>query len=73
MFAITPLNWTEWKAVLYISFPVILIDEVLKFASVSYHPLFNWTLLNDTSQATFVESPTPVKADAENGFKVKAE
>lgn len=35
LFAITPLNWTEWKAVLYISFPVIIIDEVLKFVSVS--------------------------------------
>lgn len=35
LFAITPLNWTEWSAVLYISFPVIIIDEVLKFISVS--------------------------------------
>lgn len=34
LFAITPLNWTEWKAVLYFSAPVILIDEVLKFVSV---------------------------------------
>ncbi|THH05080.1 hypothetical protein EW145_g5060 [Phellinidium pouzarii] len=36
LFAITPLNWTEWKAVLYISFPVILIDEVLKFVSATF-------------------------------------
>lgn len=31
LFAIVPLNWNEWKAVLYISAPIILIDEVLKF------------------------------------------
>jgi hypothetical protein len=33
LFAITPLNWLEWKAVLAISAPVILIDEILKFVS----------------------------------------
>jgi len=31
VFQITPLNLEEWIAVLKISFPVILIDEVLKF------------------------------------------
>jgi len=36
LFAITPLNWIEWKAVLYISFPVIIIDEVLKFVSATF-------------------------------------
>lgn len=30
LFGIVPLNWDEWTAVLLISFPVILIDEVLK-------------------------------------------
>ncbi|KAF9484943.1 Ca-transporting ATPase [Pholiota conissans] len=33
LFAITPLNWTEWKAVLLISAPVLVIDEILKFIS----------------------------------------
>ncbi|KAI9800559.1 MAG: hypothetical protein M1833_003217 [Piccolia ochrophora] len=31
LFSIIPLNWNEWRAVLLISFPVILIDEVLKY------------------------------------------
>ena len=30
-----PLNWLEWKAVLAISAPVIVIDEILKYVSVS--------------------------------------
>ncbi|KAK0240283.1 Ca-transporting ATPase [Armillaria nabsnona] len=36
LFAITPLNLDEWKAVIYISAPVILIDEVLKLISTMY-------------------------------------
>ncbi|KAH9909414.1 calcium-transporting ATPase sarcoplasmic/endoplasmic reticulum type [Xylariomycetidae sp. FL2044] len=31
LFSILPLNWLEWKAVLAISAPVIIIDEVLKY------------------------------------------
>ncbi|KAF9646864.1 calcium ATPase [Thelephora ganbajun] len=34
MFSITPLNWEEWKAVLYLSAPILVLDEVLKFISV---------------------------------------
>ena len=33
MFQITPLNVAEWLAVLRISIPVILLDEVLKCVS----------------------------------------
>ncbi|WP_411024598.1 cation transporting ATPase C-terminal domain-containing protein, partial [Salmonella sp. s55962] len=31
VFQIAPLNLTEWFAVVKISFPVILLDEILKF------------------------------------------
>ncbi|KAI8589143.1 hypothetical protein BDZ88DRAFT_507394 [Geranomyces variabilis] len=33
LFSITPLNFTEWQAVLWISAPVIIVDEILKFVS----------------------------------------
>ncbi|KAF8343779.1 calcium-transporting ATPase [Cantharellus anzutake] len=33
LFQIAPLNWAEWRAILYLSFPVIVIDEILKFIS----------------------------------------
>jgi len=33
VFQITPLSFEEWTAVLKLSFPVILIDEVLKFVA----------------------------------------
>ncbi|KAL9115502.1 MAG: hypothetical protein Q9227_000823 [Pyrenula ochraceoflavens] len=31
LFSILPLNWSEWQAVIFISLPVIFIDEALKF------------------------------------------
>ena len=39
LFSISALNWDEWKAVLWISAPVVFIDEILKFAErVMYIP-----------------------------------
>ncbi|TFK64086.1 Ca-transporting ATPase [Pluteus cervinus] len=38
LFAITPLNWVEWKAVLYLSAPVLVLDEVLKYISTKIEP-----------------------------------
>ena len=35
LFSIVPLNFNEWFAVLWISGPIILIDEVLKSAERS--------------------------------------
>lgn len=36
VFSIFPLTYDEWKGVLYISFPVIIIDEILKLVSRVY-------------------------------------
>lgn len=36
LFVITPLNWAEWKAVLYISAPVIVIDEACKWVTRTF-------------------------------------
>ncbi|KAK2460569.1 hypothetical protein APHAL10511_007039 [Amanita phalloides] len=35
LFAIMPLNWTEWQAVLYLSAPVLLLDELLKYITAN--------------------------------------
>jgi hypothetical protein len=64
MFAIAPLDWIEWKAVLLLSAPVLLIDEVLKLLTVCLQlaPFITFlTLL--TLQTTVVSPRTKVKID----------
>lgn len=43
LFAIAPLDWIEWKAVLLLSAPVVLIDEVLKLLTVRLRHMFLYT------------------------------
>jgi len=33
LFQLEPLNWIEWQAVLALSFPVIVLDEIFKFVA----------------------------------------
>jgi len=66
MFAIVPLDWIEWKAVLLLSAPVVLIDEVLKLMTVRLQPMHltsRLTFLRATLQMTLVSPPTKVKTD----------
>ncbi len=37
LFAITSLTWTEWQGVLWISLPVVVLDELLKWVSRTYY------------------------------------
>jgi Ca2+ transporting ATPase len=48
VFQITPLNLEEWMAVLKISFPVVLLDETLKFVARKF---------TDAELARFVQGP----------------
>ena len=36
LFGIVPLDWSEWKAVLWISAPIIGIDECLKWVERNF-------------------------------------
>ncbi|KAJ0284426.1 hypothetical protein COL922a_014368 [Colletotrichum nupharicola] len=58
LFAIIPLNWIEWKAVLAISAPVIVIDELLK---VVERRLYNITAVAPAEQSNGAASK-PKKA-----------
>ncbi|KAL4760798.1 calcium-transporting ATPase [Aspergillus foveolatus] len=54
LFAILPLDWTEWKAVLAISAPVIVIDELLK---VVERRLYNTTVTAPVKENGAVSKP----------------
>ncbi|KAL2857767.1 hypothetical protein BJY01DRAFT_242187 [Aspergillus pseudoustus] len=58
LFAILPLNWIEWKAVLAISAPVIVIDEILKMVE---RRLYNITVAVPVEQSNGAASK-PKKA-----------
>lgn len=45
LFAILPLNWAEWQAVVLFSAPIIIIDEVLKLVERTW-------LIDDTTPRT---------------------
>jgi len=53
LFSIVPLDWNEWQAVVYISAPIILIDEVLKFVE----------------RAFFIPKPLDKRASSGKGIK----
>lgn len=36
LFVITPLNWSEWQAVLWLSAPVLVLDEVCKWVTRNF-------------------------------------
>jgi len=36
VFSIAPLRWEEWKAVLYLSAPILILEEVLKLISATF-------------------------------------
>ncbi|KAL4776262.1 hypothetical protein BDW60DRAFT_175835 [Aspergillus nidulans var. acristatus] len=54
LFAILPLNWTEWKAVLAISAPVVVIDELMK---VVERRLYNTTVTAPVKENGAISKP----------------
>jgi len=63
LFSVVPLDWDEWRAVLGISAPIILIDEVLKF--------FERKFFINTSPS--VSLPSVEKSEKVANGRVKAE
>ncbi|KAL5740017.1 hypothetical protein ACOSP7_028900 [Xanthoceras sorbifolium] len=68
LFSVTPLSLDDWTVVLYLSFPVIIIDEVLKFFSrkssgiFCYFVYFPLDLVHKSLSLAFMDSYLPVEA-----------
>ncbi|KAJ1889438.1 hypothetical protein LPJ66_008034, partial [Kickxella alabastrina] len=59
VFSVVPLGWIEWKAILLISAPIILVDEVLKLYSRTFvDPPVSLTAGNKTIGASEHEKKT---------------
>jgi hypothetical protein len=43
VFSIVPLNWEEWKVVLYLSAPILVLEEVFKLISVRIDTPLPWS------------------------------
>ncbi|KAK2748268.1 hypothetical protein FQN57_000926 [Myotisia sp. PD_48] len=56
LFSILPLNWPEWKAVLIISAPVVVIDELLKAVERRFYTA-KPIVPTESYQNGFVEKP----------------
>ncbi|KAJ1721193.1 hypothetical protein LPJ53_004270 [Coemansia erecta] len=54
VFSVAPLGWTEWRAILLISAPIILVDEVLKWYARTFvdPPVSLAAATSDTKEKT---------------------